>query len=184
MSRHYSHPGPPRPHAVTLLHSDPPTYAGHSTEVARWRIRRGHRPKWARQSLPEKIATYARALGRGDDRMTEVVLIGSAVNGGMHAASDIDLVCVFEPDFAEVGNGYATIRRLTERLRPVETAFALGCPLDVGWIDEGGSIWLGGGLVSHYRDGHKILWERKNEDPGGNRGSCRTLLETESATSE
>ena len=52
MIRLHTHPGSLERHAATLRHSDPPSYAGHSTEVARWRTRRGHKPTWAQNEKP------------------------------------------------------------------------------------------------------------------------------------
>lgn len=105
------------------------------------------------ERLLKAVERYCKGIVTDNHRVTEIGLIGSLVNGGFNDKSDIDLVCVFEPDFEDEGQAYFAVRQLLEK----HGCDIKGYPVDLGFITERGEIFLGGGLVGSYTGEYRIM---------------------------
>lgn len=111
-------------------------------------------------TVKDAAKDYCKKIFNDNTRISEMVLIGSLVNGGFNENSDIDIVCVYEPDFdCPLEDGSAEMSRLLSSY-----GYTLeGYPVDIGFITDSGDIFLGGGLISRYRGNSEVIFSRADE---------------------
>ncbi len=85
----------------------------------------------------------------------EIVLIGSIINGGFNEQSDIDIVVVFNEELEiswDKAGAYLTPYNKTLSFVEKYGHEIAGYPVDIGFIDLSGNVYMGGGMVGKYRE--------------------------------
>jgi hypothetical protein len=114
------------------------------------------------------LKSYARDIMSIDDRIYEVVLIGSLINGNFNSKSDIDIICLFAPDFDDPAEGWETISTIHNKMKEKQAHLGITFPIDLGWM-QGSVIRLGNtvhaaGVVFNYGGAYMVLNRIKNPE--------------------
>jgi len=118
--------------------------------------------------LKPLLEEYAKKVASCDDRIYEIVLIGSLVNNDFKSKSDIDVVCLFAPDFMDMNEAWSALADISEKLKKYKIQIGISHPIDLGYMNEHiinlGGLISGLGCIYDYAGKYLTLWRTKDSE--------------------